>query len=208
MKALDFAADPDRPLRRRRLYADPARPRLRRGRRGDELRADRALRSGELIVLRPTGEAGRPPPFFSAGSRTWPPLAACASTGGKTRSLDGHGLGQVAGLVDVVARAPWRCGRRTAGAATTSTAGENSSLAGTRGTHSTSSAWPAVSSSPSLATTIDRGAAGLDLLDVGHDLGEQAAARGDGHHDRARLDQRDRTVLQLARRDRPRPGRR
>ena len=42
---LDVAADPDGPLGRRRLHPDPARPRLRRGRRGDQLRAHRGRRA-------------------------------------------------------------------------------------------------------------------------------------------------------------------
>ena len=46
----------------------------------------------------------------------------------------------------------------------------------------------------------DRCTAGLHLLDVRDDLVEQTAARGDGHDQRAFLDQRDRTVLQLTRR--------
>ena len=66
--ALDVAADPDRPLGRRRLHADPARPRLRRRRRGDQLGPDRG-RPGRPAVADPSHLPGAQEPRQPAPRR-------------------------------------------------------------------------------------------------------------------------------------------
>ena len=78
------AADPDRPLGRRRVHPDPARPRPRRRRRRDQLGADRG-RQGRPALADPGDvpgpqEPGQPPPRRSASR------SSSGTTRSRTRS--------------------------------------------------------------------------------------------------------------------------
>ena len=78
--ALDYAADPHRPLGRRRVHADPARPRLRRRRRGDQLGARPRASSGcRCRRSRRRSRCSRTPPTATAPS-------ASRTSSGTTRS--------------------------------------------------------------------------------------------------------------------------
>ena len=82
--AARHAADPHRPLGRRRVHADPARPRLRRRRRGAQLGADRGRQGrpavADQVDVPGAQEPGQPPP------RRRLHLRAVAATRSPTRS--------------------------------------------------------------------------------------------------------------------------